>query len=285
MTDESPDPGRAPDGGPLNPPPPAPDADRLTELAARLTRLRRQAEASAQLASDRHQELRHDVADVRADVRRDTEDLVAALRRETESHFSEVGVTLGEHAVAIERILDRQQRVPPVRPVPWHLLSVDTAAHEWERLARWIDEVFVPWGEITRDQLPDCWALHRPMLTQLSWLHITHLHAYRPDSDPGLAADWHLRWAPAVLRKVRDARNPDMCRPGEHMIDQAESNRRRAEAFDPTQRGGGAGLAPLGTDQLATREVWQAFYLDARTADLEWRAAHPALNPAPETPT
>ena len=123
--------------------------------------------------------------------------------------------------------------------MPWHLLSVDAAAHEWDRLARWIDEVFVPWGEISRDQLPDCWALHRTMLTQLSWLHISHLHAYRPDSDPGLAADWHLRWAPAVLAKVRAARNTEMCRPGEHMVDQSESNRRRAQAFDPTQRGGG----------------------------------------------
>lgn len=284
MTDQ-PDPGRAPDGGPRNPPPPPPVGDRIVELTAQLTRLRRQAETAEGLATQRHQELGRDLADVRADLRRDIEDLVAQLRRETETYFAEAGVTLREHAASIDRILNRQQRLPPVQPVPWHLLTVAAATHEWERLAQWIDDVFVPWGEITREQLPDCWALHRPMLTQLSWLHTTHLQAYRPDSDPALAADWHLRWAPAVLRKIRDARNPEMCRPGEHMISQEESNRRRAEAF--TNRAEAAlaqrvARVTLGADQLATREFWEAFYLDARRADLTWRAGSTQPASAPE---
>lgn len=51
-------------------------------------------------------------------------------------------------------------------------MDVEAARAEWPRLVRWIAEVFVPWYEVTRDELPDCWALHRRV--ELSWLATAH---------------------------------------------------------------------------------------------------------------
>jgi hypothetical protein len=216
--------------------------------------------------------------------------MVAQLRRQTDDHFVETAATLGEHAAAIERIVARNARTRPVPPVPWHTLSVDDAQREWELLAGWIDQMFVPWGEVTRAELPDCWALHRPVLVQLSWLRGLHVQAYRPGSDPVLAGEWHVRWSPAVLRKISQVINDDLCRPGEHLITQEESNRRRAaaQAQHPqppqTPRRQGAPRPTLGAAQLATRQVWEAFYLQARDRDLQWRAAQQQQNPPEENP-
>jgi hypothetical protein len=38
--------------------------------------------------------------------------------------------------------------------------------------------VLVPWYELTRDELPDCWALHAPVVVELSWLRTTYVQAY-----------------------------------------------------------------------------------------------------------
>ena len=36
-------------------------------------------------------------------------------------------------------------------------------------LARWVGETLVPRYELTRNELPDCWALHPPVVAELSW--------------------------------------------------------------------------------------------------------------------
>jgi hypothetical protein len=276
--------GEVPDGGPHNPPPPPPPAEQMVVLTAEITRIRRHTDSANRVATERHDQMRRALADGLAHNRRDTADLVAQLRRDTEDHFLETAGTLREHATAIERVLTNQQR-GALPPVPWHTLNVADAQREWELLARWIDQVFVPWGEITRAELPDCWAMHRPVLVQLSWLRTLHVQAYRPNSDPVLAAEWHVRWSPAVLRKINQIINDDLCRPGEHLITQEESNRRRAAAqaqqgpSQPPSRRPGEPRPTLGAAQLATRQFWEAFYLQARDGDLRWRAAQTQEEP------
>jgi hypothetical protein len=221
-------------------------------------------------------QLARDIADARSGGRRDTEDLVADLRRETidalAERFRDTDATLREHTTTLQRMLARQRRNTNP-PVPWHSMDAIRAARQWSHLADWIDDVFVPWDTITRDELPDCWAMHRPVLVQLSWLRTAHIQAYLPDSDPGLAADWHVRWSPTVLRKIKTLIAEEMCRPGEHMISLEESNCRRRAAMTgnppPGQPGGGA--VELGRQQLARRQYWDAFYLQARDQDLAWR--------------
>ena len=89
-------------------------------------------------------------------------------------------------------------------PVDWAALTAEQAAVQWPVLARWVGEVLVPRYELTRDELPDCWALHPPVVAELSWLRTAYVQAYLSRSPPQLAADWHTRWRPAVLTRIRD---------------------------------------------------------------------------------
>ena len=59
-------------------------------------------------------------------------------------------------------------------PVDWATLTEEQAAAQWPILARWVGEVLVPRYELTRDDLPDCWALHPPVVAELSWLHTAY---------------------------------------------------------------------------------------------------------------
>ncbi len=268
---------RAPDGGPYNPPPPV--GDGLPELQVRIGRAERAHAALVETVGQLGPGLDA--------LRSDTENAFAEARRVTdqalEDGFRTVDATLEEHQTAIQRIL-RRQEANRNQPVNWPALTAVQAARHWTRLADWIDEVFVPWGEITRDMLPDCWALHRPVVVQLSWLRSAHVQAYIPVSEPSVAGDWHIRWSPAVLEKIKTVIDSKYCRPGEHMITVEESNARRRAAAQtnppPTARAGaGAGRTEnLGRMQLAEREYWQAFLIQARDQDLAWRRARDEQN-------
>ena len=101
-------------------------------------------------------------------------------------------------------------------PVDWATLTAEQAAAQWPILARWVGEVLVPRYELTRDELPDCWALHPPVVAELSWLRTAYVQAYLSRSPPQLGADWHTRWRPAVLTRIRELIKPDECSPGKH---------------------------------------------------------------------
>lgn len=283
--------GTASDGGPSNPPPPG-DAD-VSELQVRVARAERA-----------HAALEHTVAQIGpglAAPRDAAGDGFAtthpAAHDALEARLGVITDTLEDHAASLRRVLARQQRNRNPA-VDWPALTAEQAAAEWPRLAQWIDEVFVPWGEITRDALPDCWALHRPVVVQLSWLRSAHVQAYLPAAEPAVAGDWHIRWSPAVLAVIKTVIESKWCRPGEHMITVEESNARRRAAAranptpPPPPTGGGGGAEQLGRMQLAECEYWQAFYLQAVDADLAWRTArhkqhlldHPDEEPPPAEP-
>ena len=280
--------GRAPDGGPVNPPPPPSVDEEIIQLRAEIARVSRLAYgtsipggledlreqiADARAAADRH------AADVLASARRDAAALVGNLRREMTDAVADqlrvIDTTLHEHHATLQRVLARVGRNQNV-PVAWHSLNTVQAAGEWSRLAEWLDDVFVPWIEITRGELPDCWALHRTAVIQLSWLRTTQLQAYSHNADPTLAAEWNVRWAPAALNKIRIAITDDLCRPGEHMITTEESNRRRRAAAEVQAQSGaltraGGTSVELARRQLATREHWDRFFVEARDRDLRLR--------------
>ena len=109
---------------------------------------------------------------------------------------------------------------------------------QWPILARWVGEVLVPRYELTRDDLPDCWALHPPVVAELSWLRTAYVQAYLTKSPPQLSADWHTRWRPAVLIRIRELIKPDECPPGKH----APKRGAPVEA-DRAERGAASGAA------------------------------------------
>jgi hypothetical protein len=150
-------------------------------------------------------------------------------------------------------------------PVDWATLTEEQAAAQWPILARWVGEVLVPRYELTRDDLPDCWALHPPVVAELSWLRTAYVQAYLSRSPPQLSADWHTRWLPAVLTRIRELIKPDECSPGKHAP-------RRGTPIDLAAQNG-----VLPRTQLAEPTCWWPFYDRAFHLDLAVRRARAAL--------
>jgi len=251
-----PGPGQAPDGGPYNPPP-------FTDAAL----LRREVH---DLQVRLHHTTRQHVT-LATGIAEDVAPRVEQLRRDVADHDHQLRRITGR--------LDAERVVP----VDWPSLTAVQAATEWDLLTGWIEQVLVAWSEVTRDELPDCWALHRPALAALSWLRLIYLAAQAPSADPPLAGEWDTRWRPAALARVRAVISPRLCRPGEHLLTEEESAARPrtpplSQPLQPPQPAGippgpRAGRTPLPYEQLGERRWWQPCYTRARDLDLAWRHA------------
>lgn len=190
-----------------------------------------------------------------ADDARD--EIIAALDARTSRHGDQLGVlesSVSEFADLLAQILPRVDGLAtnvaelsgrigtgstggtgkddsPVLAVRWETLTADEAAGAWHELGGWVATVLVPWYEISRAQLPDCWPMHRPVVRHLSTLHTTYLAAHTgPAASATAAADWHSRWLPstvdAIYREgqIRSRGSEygygawtDACAPGRHL--------------------------------------------------------------------
>jgi hypothetical protein len=135
---------------------------------------------------------------------------------------------------------------------------------QWPILARWVGDVLVPRYELTRDELPDCWALHLPVVAELSWLRTAYVAAYLTRSPAQLAADWHTRWRPAVLTRIKELIKADECTPGRHTP--------RSGPVIEVDAPNGA----LPRTQPAEPQCWWPFYDRAYHIDLAMRRARAA---------
>ena len=155
--------GQAPDGGPLNPPPPRTADEEIIRLRAEIARVSRlvqtantsrEVEGLRRKITDARAEADRDTADVLATARRDAAALIGNLRREMTDAVADrlrvVDTTQHEHQVSLQRLLARVGRNENT-PVAWHSLNALQAADEWARLAGWIEDVYVPWNEISLD--------------------------------------------------------------------------------------------------------------------------------------
>ena len=198
-------------------------------------------------------------ADLAAAVSEDLAPRVDVLQKLTNAQFGrlrrEVDVLLSER---------RQREKVKNPPINWASLTAAQAAAQWPILARWIGEVLVPRYDLTRDELPDCWALHPAIVAELSWLRTAYVAAYLTRAAPSLAADWHTRWRPAVLARIRELINPEECLPGRH------APRRGKPLQVPAQ------VAPLSRTHLAEPSCWWPFYERAYKLDLAWRRSRAA---------
>lgn len=132
-----------------------------------------------------------------------------------------------------------------------------------------VGEVLVPGYELTCEELPDCWALHFPVVIELSWLRSAHVQSYLRHTHPHITAEWHTRWRTAVLARIKELIPERNCRPGEHLTPKESSQTvGRGRAPEGAAAWGG-GRAPR--FQPATPEHWWPFYQRAFHADLDRR--------------
>lgn len=72
------------------------------------------------------------------------------------------------------------------------------------RLSAWVGGVYLRYADGAR-QLPACWLWHPEVVEELCWLHQAWLGAYAVEDAPiSLAADWHDRLRPGVVRRIKD---------------------------------------------------------------------------------
>jgi hypothetical protein len=235
--------------GPINPSPTA----ELTALAAHLYRL-----------ADRVNRLGARAGELSETITTDVLPQLAELR-------DNAAEQLAEHSTRVEQLIDTVTAQSD-GPIDWATMDAERATTEWDALARWIDHTLVPWYEINREQLPDCWALHRPAVVELAWLHNVYQAAHQPGAAPHLAAEWHTRWKPAALRAIQDGiprRGTRVCGPGHHLANEAERTRMYPTSEQPERYPIEPAAVP--TDQLAERHHWQHFYEQATAADLARR--------------
>jgi hypothetical protein len=89
--------------------------------------------------------------------------------------------------------------------VSWLDLPTDppeTAMAVLTELIRWMEVVYLRYSDAAQS-LPDCWLWHPDVVEELLWLMHAWLAAYRDDTAPvSLAADWHDRYRPGVVRRI-----------------------------------------------------------------------------------
>lgn len=255
-------------------------------------------------------ELAAEIRAARTEERRDVAGLHAELAR--------IGGLLGENADLLAQVLPRVAGLdaeladlagrvdeltgatpPTLEPVDWPTLSADAAAAEWEALATWVADVLGPFYEITRAQLPDCWALHRPAVIELVWLRRAYVAAHAADAPPAAAGEWHTRWRRDALTNIATAIPKTWCRPGEHYLHEHDRDHRDREHARPPDHPAGPverhqptpGRRPgpedlrIGRDgEITSPRYWGPTYQTAAGADLAWRRERDAAAAASQDP-
>jgi hypothetical protein len=247
-------------------------------------------------------------------------DLAAELQAARAEHHKDItrlGALLAENATLLSQVLPRVTGLDEeladlaarvdgltgtdpaevVSPsLDWPGLSAEAAAKEWEALAEWVAEVLGPFYEITREQLPDCWALHRPAVIELVWLRRSWAAAHAPDALSSAAGEWHTRWRRDALANIRTAIPETWCRPGEHYVhardrdqdrDQWQRDRRPAlgEPGQPYRHTPGQRPDPSDPrvgekNEITAPRHWEPGYRAASAADLGWRRERDAARAA-----
>lgn len=238
----------APDGGPNNPRPGA----EVTRLAAHLRRLTDRVEQVAARQADLGVTVSEQLAPAYLELR----DQIANLEGQ------------------LHEVLDVLEQDRRTAPVHWPALTVEQARREWALLAQWIEDVLVPWYSLTRGQLPDCWALHRSAVVELSWWRVIYAQSFASRSPGTLAGEWHDRWRRVALANIRSAIPERSCGPGRHQTSDDEPRAR--SSVEPA--GGSWRQDP------AERRHWRDFYEQAVADDLRWRGVRSQPDDSPVLP-
>lgn len=71
-------------------------------------------------------------------------------------------------------------------------------------LAEWMARVFLRYPDAAQ-QLPDCWLWHPDVVEELLWLRLAWALVQHPElGTPLMVGDWHDRYRPGVVRRIRD---------------------------------------------------------------------------------
>jgi len=118
---------------------------------------------------------------------------------------------LAREVSRLSAAIARQSAPVDGRPVPVHPRQPVWAAMNQTQyigalrdLARWVTAVLLQRYRATAALLPPCWPAHPAVVEELDWLYCDWTRwALEPDARSRDAADWHDRWLPGVLARIR----------------------------------------------------------------------------------
>jgi len=91
----------------------------------------------------------------------------------------------------------------PRQPV-WAAMNHDEYGDALRDLAQWVSGALFRRYPAIAVAVPPCWPGHPPVVEELDWLYWDWTAwALEPDARSRDAADWHDRWLPGVLARIR----------------------------------------------------------------------------------
>ncbi|MCQ4045812.1 hypothetical protein ACFOSC_27960 [Streptantibioticus rubrisoli] len=134
-----------------------------------------------------------DVADVRRRVEAlEEQDLVQGIEG--------IKITLGDIIEAVEQLQAQQEEEEPSGPgsaPDWTKVNQEEARELWHWLTLWCRDVLRPM--YAESIWRPCWYEHPQLRVQLTWLCAYWHWSYEKKTvPPTRAAEWHVRWWPAV---------------------------------------------------------------------------------------
>jgi hypothetical protein len=141
----------------------------------------------------------------------------------------EVAQILTELGTKVADLEGKDAAPTPDRLWDWTSMDKAKASKAWKQLREWVETVLVPWYDRVGDdqdlpkeigggerrprrRIPPCWAWHRDVVIELSWLCQDWMTLYRLQAgNPARAGDWHSRYLPGVLLRIRNTSTAAGC--------------------------------------------------------------------------
>lgn len=104
-----------------------------------------------------------------------------------------------------ERVKNHTGKPAPAAVPSWLMLPTDEHAARTvlDELTAWLHQVLLRYADAAA-ALPECWLWHPDVVEELVWLMHAWLAAYQGSgASVALAADWHDRYRPGVVRRIK----------------------------------------------------------------------------------
>ncbi|WP_274036743.1 hypothetical protein [Streptomyces sp. MMBL 11-1] len=148
--------------------------------------------------------LARDLSETRTTLSAGLEDLAGRLEAVEGAEYGDaiagLRKVLGDVTEAVQKLQAKAEEEEPEGPgtaPDWTNLDKEQCRELWDWLNTWCSKVLLP--VYAPDAWRPCWYRHTELKFQLTWLCAYWHWAYEKTAPPTRAAEWHVRWWPAVL--------------------------------------------------------------------------------------
>ncbi|MFJ2561264.1 MULTISPECIES: hypothetical protein [Streptomyces] len=153
--------------------------------------------------------LARDLSETRTTLTSGMENVVERLEAlegaEYDDAISGLRKLLGDLSEAVQKLQEKEEEPEPEGPgtAPnWTNLDKEQCQELWDWLLTWCGKILLP--VYAREVWRPCWFRHQQLRIQLTWLCAYWHWSYEKTAPPTRAAEWHMRWWPAIEKFMKD---------------------------------------------------------------------------------